>query len=134
MNSEAHTEVIKYWWAQAEACLASARRERNSGSCTFAANRLYYAAFYAVSAALLDRGLRSRKHSGVRAAFRREFVATKLLDTEWGKLYDQLLEDRQEGDYLAMVDFDQAYIEEQLERCARFLQQLRPMISALHDG
>lgn len=66
-------------------------------------NRLYYSAFYAVSAALLDRQVSFMKHAGVRASLHRELVKTGLLEEKWGKLYDRLFEDRQEGDYMAMV-------------------------------
>jgi uncharacterized protein (UPF0332 family) len=56
MTSETQrAEVVRYWWEQAEESLSSARRETAAGAYTFAVNRLYYAAFYGVSAALLER-------------------------------------------------------------------------------
>ena len=128
---EQRAEVVCYWWAQAEESLASARREMVAAAYTFAVNRLYYAVFYAVSAALLERRRSFRKHSGVRAAFHREFIKTGLLDVEWGKFYDRLFEDRQEGDYIALVSFDQDYLEAQLTHCATFLENLRPLIASL---
>ena len=87
--------------------------------------------FMGVSTALLERRLPFRKHSGVRAAFHREFIKTGLLDVEWGKLYDQLFEDRQEGDYVALTSFDQDYVESQITRCRNFLIALQPLISVL---
>ncbi len=128
---ERRVEIVRYWWSKAEASLTSARREFDAGALTFAANRLYYSAFYAASAALFERELSFKKHAGVRAAFHREFVRTGLLDVEWGKFYDQLFEDRQEGDYIAFVAFDHEYIASQLARCANFLSALRPLIAAL---
>ena len=124
-------EVVRYWWSKAEESLASARREVGASSYAFAVNRLYYATFYGASAALLERKLSFRKHSGVRAAFRREFIKTGLLDVEWGKLYDQLFEDRQEADYTALISFEREYVESQLARCTQFLAALRPLISLL---
>ncbi len=131
MSEGEHEKVIHYWWSKSEQSLASARREAEVGSYEFAVNRLYYAAFYGVSTALLERRLSFRKHSGVRAAFHREFIKTGLLDVEWGKLYDQLFEDRQEGDYVALTSFDQDYVESQITRCRNFLIALRPLISVL---
>jgi uncharacterized protein (UPF0332 family) len=124
-------DVIGYWWAKAEDSLASAKREFAANAYEFAVNRLYYAVFYAASAALLERQLTSSKHSGVRAAFHREFVKTGLVDVTWGKYYDQLFEDRQEGDYLAMARFESNYVAMQLERCEQFLAALRPLITSL---
>ena len=91
-------DIIRYWWTKAEKSLTSAGRENDAGSLDFAANRLYYAVFYAASAALFERGLSFRKHSGVRAAFHRVFMKTGLLNPKWGRLYDQLFEDREEAD------------------------------------
>lgn len=130
-NAEQRAKVVRYWWTMAEENLASARRELEAGTCTFALNRLYYAAFYAVSAALLERHLTFKKHSGVRAAFQQEFVKSGLLDVKWGKLYDQLFEDRQEGDYVALISFEREYVESQLTRCTQFLNELRPLVSSL---
>lgn len=130
-QEEERTKVVRYWWAQAEESLASARREFDAGAYPFAVNRLYYSAFYAVSAALLERQLSFVKHSGVRAAFHREFIKTGLLEVTWGKLYDQLFADREEGDYAALISFDYEYIELQLNRCAEFLATLKPLIVSL---
>ena len=71
--------MVGYWWAKAEESLASARREFDAGSFSFAMNRLYYAAFYGVSALLMEHDLSSKKHSGVRAAFHQQFIKEK-----WG--------------------------------------------------
>ena len=128
---EQRAAVVRYWWSKAEGSLASARRELEAGAYSFAVNRLYYAAFYSVSAALLERQLSFKKHSGVRATFHRQFIKTGPLDIEWGKLYDQLFEDRQEGDYIALISFDREYVESQLSRCAQFLEELRPLISSV---
>ncbi len=49
-NDEKRSEVVRYWLEKAEESMASARREFEAGSFAFAMNRLYYSAFYAVSA------------------------------------------------------------------------------------
>ena len=41
-----------------------------------------------------------------------------------GRLYDQLFEDRQDGDYIAFVDFEKEYVEEKLANCKEFLDKL----------
>ena len=113
--------MVRYWWLKAQDSLSSARREFEAGSHSFAMNRLYYAAFYGVCAVLLERQQSFRKHSGVRAAFHRQFIKTGLLDMKWGRLYDQLFEDRQEGDYVVFVTFEPEYIQFQLSQCIEFL-------------
>lgn len=64
MSEEAHRQnVIRYWWSKAEDSIASAERELQADSLTFAMNRIYYAAFYAVSALLLERRISFKKYS-----------------------------------------------------------------------
>lgn len=124
-------QIVRYWWSKAEESIAAALRELDAGALAFAMNRVYYAAFYAVSAALLDRSLSFKKHSGVRSTFHREFIKTGFLDTEWGKFYDRVFEDRQEGDYIALIEFDRDYVQDHLGRCREFLTNLKPLISSL---
>jgi len=128
---EKRVEVIRYWWSMAEESHASAQREFDAEAYVFAVNRLYYAAFYGVSAALLEREQSFKKHTGVRAAFHREFIKTGLLAVTWGKFYDQLFEDRQEGDYIALMAFDKDYVAPRLDRCRQFLDAIRPLMSCL---
>ena len=127
-------EMVRYWWSKALDSLASARRECEAGSYSFAMNRLYYAAFYGVCAALLDDRQAFKKHSGVRSAFHRHFIKTGLLDVKWGQLYDQLFEDRQEGDYIVFVSFEPEYVEHQLGKCTEFLAELRTLIASLRES
>jgi len=131
---EARSDIVRYWWSKARDSLASARREFEAGSYSYAMNRLYYAAFYGACAALLERQQSFRKHSGVRAAFHRQFIKTGLLDMKWGRLYDQLFEDRQEGDYVVFVSFEPEYVRFQLEQCTQFLEELRIVLSSLDEA
>jgi uncharacterized protein (UPF0332 family) len=130
-HEQSRDSVVRYWWSKAEESLASAQREVEAGALAFAMNRVYYAAFDAVSAALLDRQTSFKKHSGVRAAFHREFIKKGMLDSNWGKFYDQLFEDRHEGDYVALIDFERDYVLNQLARCREFLIHLRPLVTSL---
>lgn len=127
-RDEQRKEMVRYWWIKAQESLKSARREYEAGSYSFSMNRLYYAAFYGVSAVLLDREQSFIKHSGVRASFHNQIIKTGLLDIVWGQFYDQLFEDRQEGDYVAFISFEPGYVEFQLKRCSKFLDVLCPLL------
>lgn len=133
ITREKRSSVVRYWFEKAEESMASARREFEAGSLSFAMNRLYYSAFYAVSALLMDRELSFKKHSGVRAAFHKKFIKTGLLEKKWGRLYDQLFEDRQEGDYVVFITFETAYVTTQLDRCSQFLEQVRRLILSIPE-
>ena len=105
-RDEATAQAVRYWLAKARECLAPAEDEVRAGRLSFAVNRCYYAAFYAASAALLARGKRFVKHSGVRAAVHRDLVKPGLLPEDLGRIYDRLFHDRQQGDYIEFVAFD----------------------------
>lgn len=133
ITQEKRSAVVRYWFEKAEESMASARREFEAGSLSFAMNRLYYSAFYAVSALLMDRELSFKKHSGVRAAFHQKFIKTGLLEQKWGRLYDQLFGDRQEGDYVVFISFESNYVETQLAQCAEFLEHVRRLILSIPE-
>ena len=124
--------MINYWWEKANSSIDSAKRELAAGTNDFAVNRLYYSAFYGVSALLLENGMSFKKHSGVRSFFHKEFIKQGFVEPKWGKFYDRLFEDRQEGDYTAFVEFEKDYVEEQIELCEDFLKQIEKLLNALN--
>lgn len=68
----ARRAVAEYWMGRADAALLSAASELAARRFDFAANRAYYASFYAASAVLLVAGRKFVKHSGVRGAVHQE--------------------------------------------------------------
>jgi len=93
-------------------------KENYTNACV---NRLYYAAFYAVNALLLSRGLSSAKHSGVRSLFHQNFVKTGIIDITIGRFYDTLFDSRQKGDYADMIRFTKEEVIEWLGRTSKFV-------------
>ena len=63
------------------------------------ANRLYYAAYNAVSAMLIAYGYTAHSHDGVIHLFGQHFVKPGLVDIKDGKLYHHLFSMRLTGDY-----------------------------------
>lgn len=63
------------------------------------ANRLYYAAYNAVSAMLIAYGYTAHSHDGVIHLFGQHFVKPGLVDSKDGKLYHHLFSMRLTGDY-----------------------------------
>lgn len=68
------------------------------------ANRLYYAAYYAVSALLLNNGLSVQTHHGIIQMLGLHFIKTGLIDKSYGSLYGKLFTMRQTGDYGDLFD------------------------------
>ena len=80
-----------------------------------AANRLYYAAFYAARALLALRDLDSARHSGVIALFQHQFVKTNIIPADVARTLPRAFESRQTSD-----SADTAAVDE------RAVRQLRP--------
>jgi uncharacterized protein (UPF0332 family) len=55
-----------------------------------AINRLYYSAYYAVMALLLESDLNPMTHNGAKANFSEYFILTNRIPKEFGKIYSQL--------------------------------------------
>jgi len=79
--------------------LKAAGRHLADGDFDFAASRAYYAAFYAMEAALLTQGVTCSTHGGVLATFSERFIKTGSLPSDFGSKAARLFRERQIGDY-----------------------------------
>ena len=127
-NKEELKELIRYWFEKSHESLDAARDELKAGRLSFSVNRIYYSCFYAVSAILLQEKLRFKKHSGVRAAFHQHLVKSGKVSREHGKLYDELFEARQRGDYIELVSFEKEQVEDWLQQATQFIEAIKLLI------
>ncbi|MBN1309112.1 MAG: HEPN domain-containing protein [Chitinispirillaceae bacterium] len=130
MTDQDYRNIIAHdWMEKSESALNAAEillREHMLVACV---NRLYYAAFYAVSAALAKAGREYGRHTAVRAALHRDYVKTALIPFDFGKTYDRLFDDRQEGDYAPKTSFKEEEIERLLEETRGFLDCFKRLIT-----
>lgn len=92
-------EIVKYRTEKAYRTYTEAIGAVNNGYGETAANRLYYAAYYAVSALLISYRYEARTHNGVIQIFGKAFLRNNLIDRKYGKTYNQLFSLRLTGDY-----------------------------------
>jgi len=95
---------------RANEALEDARILANAGRWNACVNRLYYACFYAVSALLVRHGLSSSRHTGVRSLFNKQYVKTGRISKDLARVYNDLFERRQEGDYIDFVRFEEPQV------------------------
>ena len=101
-----------------------------------AANRAYYAAFYAVSALFASDNKFFKKHYGLRSAVHKELVHTGCWPKELGDDFDRLLELREVADYGVVQHATPEKALTALERAERILRavhEARPDIFPLKD-
>jgi uncharacterized protein (UPF0332 family) len=99
-------EYINYRVKTAKETLNAARSLAKDGYWNSVINRLYYVCFYAISALLYKYDLSPRSHSGIKHQFTLHFIKTGLIDKKLARVYVELFDYRQEGDYADFVDFD----------------------------
>ena len=125
MTQENTLALIRYRIQRAEETYEEALLMSKEGHWNACANRLYYACFYAVSALLIKYGLSSSNHSGIKSLFNQHIIKKQILSKERGKLYNQLFEARQEGDYVDFVTFDEDLIAPWISRVKKFLDEIK---------
>jgi uncharacterized protein (UPF0332 family) len=128
MKDDPAKDLIKYRIERAEETYEEALLMQAEDHWNACANRLYYACFYAVSALLVKYGLSSSKHSGVKSLFNQHIIKKKLLDITKGKLYNQLFEARQEGDYVDFVIFDRDLVEPWVQMVKEFIDEIKQLL------
>jgi hypothetical protein len=129
MNEKDQKErFVKYWIEKCLQSLEAAEDDLIAGRLSFSVNRIYYACFYIVSALLLQRDLKFKKHSGVKASFHKNFVRQGLVSPDDGRFYNKLFEARQRGDYIEFVYFKKPQVEEWLNEAKRFVNKIKRLI------
>lgn len=88
------------------------------------ANRSYYAVFSAMRAVLALDGFDSKKHSGVIAQFRKEYLKKDILPRELSIYIDELVEIRQGSDYDDFYIVTRTEVEEQLKNAVTFVTEV----------
>ena len=101
--STPNDDLVHYRLARAVETLEEARLMFASNYLHGAANRLYYACFYAVCALLAHNNMSSGKHSGILSLFNYHFIKTQKIPISLGKFYSKLFNNRTEGDYGDML-------------------------------
>jgi uncharacterized protein (UPF0332 family) len=125
MRDEDLQALLDYRLEQAGEALLDAEFLLDASRARAAANRLYYACFYAAVAALLTRRLQYSKHSAVIAFFDREFIGSGLLPREYSRTLHRAFQERQQDDYVPFVELDAAQLKRLLADVQTLVQGVR---------
>lgn len=99
-------EIVVYRIEKALQTYSEAVAGVESGFVGTAANRLYYAAYYAVTALLISNGIAVRTHDGVRRMLGLHYLKNGLLDKQLGQTFNMLFSLRITGDYQDRKNLD----------------------------
>jgi uncharacterized protein (UPF0332 family) len=91
----------------------------------FAAERAYYAMFYAAQPLLHEKNLRFRKHAGVHAAFGEHFAKTGVLEPKFHRWLLDAFDKRLQGDYGIELIVTVEDVQQMIEQAREFLAEAR---------
>jgi uncharacterized protein (UPF0332 family) len=114
-------------------CLNSAAIDLAHQQASTAVNRAYYCIFHSMRAILAMDGFDSKKHSGVIAHFRKEYIKTKIFDPTYSTLIEEAFNMRNNSDY---VDFYKTTLDdarEQVENARLFLRAVEAYLQDIWD-
>lgn len=99
LSDDERYALVTYRMEKAHNTMEQVKNIVSLGYWDMIANRLYYAAYYAVSALLLQDGYSVQTHQGIIQMLGLHYIKTGIMDSKYGTLYEQLFSLRQTGDY-----------------------------------
>lgn len=127
------SSLIKYRINRANETLEEAELVFKNDKLLLAANRIYYSAFYAVSALALKKDFKSSKHGQLLGWFNQNFVKNGLIEKRLGEFYTNAFQMRQRTDYDDFVEFDKESIDEKLETAKEFIDKISELINSIKN-
>lgn len=124
LSSDNRKDVVSYRIERANTALEQAKLNLQMNCLEVTANRLYYAAYYAVSALLIANRIPAHSHEGNVTQFGLHFVKTGLVDREDGKLLSHLLTMRIKGDYSDRFGLTEADVIPYVEPTEAFIKKI----------
>jgi uncharacterized protein (UPF0332 family) len=106
MTKSIKQDYISYRLKSSKETLEAARLLAKNEHWNSAINRLYYSCFYAISALLYKYDINANSHAGLKHQFTLHFIKTEVIDKELGRVFVELFDWRQKGDYGDFYDFD----------------------------
>ena len=126
--TEWNRDLVQYRIERAHETLEDAVILQKSRRWEACVNRLYYACYYAVSGLLLQKGLFSSKHTGIRSLFNLHFVKSGKVPKDYAKTFNDLFERRQESDYVDFVRFTESQVLPWIEQTEKFIAFIDDLI------
>ena len=127
-DEQSRKELIGYRLDRADETIEEAKLLAREGHYNAAANRLYYACFYATLALLLKHNISTSTHAGVKSMLGLHFVSKGLLEKEYGKTFSRLFEIRHSGDYDDFVYCDKEMIDAYTPKAEAFINKIKELL------
>jgi uncharacterized protein (UPF0332 family) len=128
MKDSERVEIVDYYLSKAEETLAEAQHLAANGYWNGVANRLYYACFNAVRAILLNDGVATHSHSGLKGIFHKNYIKNKVFEENLGEILNRLMNQRDDADYKIKVKFTEEQIRPNIDEAIKFIATIKEKI------
>jgi len=127
------TDLVRYRIQRAEEAFKDGQLLAEENRWNAAANRLYYACFYIISAYLVLKDIKSSTHSGLKSAFNQELVKSGKIDKSEGLLFNKLFSIRQQIDYEDFVDITTKELSPLIPKIKQLIDDVKELIGSERD-
>ena len=128
LNNEERQIIVGLEKEKALNTFAEIKILRPAGLWNNIANRLYYAAFHAVSALLINDHYNVGSHQGAVIMLHQYYVKTGILSKEDGAFYSQLQTMREKSDYNCTYNATEADTAPRIEQTKQFIDKVLSLI------
>ena len=130
LTEEEKKQIVDYRLEKSKKTLEDAKKVIELEMWVTAANRLYYAAYYAVSALLISNNINTKTHDGIIRMFNQHFVYTGKIDRELARQYNSLYTMRLTGDYGDCFDLQENDVLPLVKPAQTFIAKIWEMIES----
>ena len=128
LNQEERQIIVELEIDKSKKTFAEIEILRNAGLWNNIANRLYYAAFHAVTALLVNDGHTVGTHQGAVVQLHKYFIKTGILNVEDGAFYSQLQTLREKADYNCTYNATEKDINVRIGETEQFINKIFRLI------
>ena len=129
LNTKNRNIIVNHRFQRAQETLEETKKICEIGLWHSAANRLYYACYYAVTALLIKNGYFAHTHNGVLTLLGKHFVLEGIISKKQNELYRKIFELRQKGDYGDWVIIDEQIMKPLIEPAEQFIKTIEKLIN-----
>ena len=120
--------IVMYRLDKAADTINEVKAVGSLGYWSLAANRLYYAAYYASMALLIHSSFETTTHKGVIRMICQLFIKEGLLKPEDSTLLGRLFTMRQTGDYEDLFDWEESDVKPLIPKTEDYIERVKHLI------
>jgi uncharacterized protein (UPF0332 family) len=126
LREEERSIIIQYRIKQAGQALDDADFLLKNKRLSLAANRIYYALFYSISAIALKENFSTSKHKQLIGWFNKKYVNSGIVEKKYSRLIYTAFENREKGDYDFLFNLTLEELDNSRNQAKTFIEEIIP--------